>query len=365
WLAVPFALEHKSVGSIITTWPEWRGHIEKYQEVKWIDDLLLLIFGGIPWQVYFQRVLSAKSAQQAMYLSFCAAVGCIVLAVPPVLIGAIAKSTNWTATDYDIKQNITSPEAQKLILPLVLQHLCPKSIAFIGLGAVSAAVMSSADSSVLSASSMFARNVWKLVFRNHAGEREVLWVMRAGIFFVGAAAAGIGILVPSIYLLWILCSDLVYVVLFPQLLCVVYANFTNTYGSLAAYIIGFLFRILIGEPEIGIPQVLVLPWFIPSKTFCMLLSLFTILFVSYITKTLFESHTIPAKYDIFHCLVNIPIETMPLKESATNEEFSKLNVNISSKTKKYDNDLSYQTLGDTLNGPYSPSQETLAYNDSR
>jgi solute carrier family 5 (high affinity choline transporter), member 7 len=38
-------------------------------------------------------------------------------------------------------------------------------IAFFGLGAVSAAVMSSADSSVLSASSMFARNVYRLIFR--------------------------------------------------------------------------------------------------------------------------------------------------------------------------------------------------------
>ena len=121
-----------------------------------------------------------------MYLSFCAAVGCIVLAMPPVLIGAIAKSTSlltqlnsflensihlmcfldWTMTDYDINKDIRSPEATKLILPLVLLHLCPKFVAFVGLGAVSAAVMSSADSSVLSASSMFARNVWKLVFRN-------------------------------------------------------------------------------------------------------------------------------------------------------------------------------------------------------
>ena len=52
-----------------------------------------------------------------------------------------------------------------MILPLVLYHLTPGFVSFFGLGAVSAAVMSSADSSVLSASSMFARNVYKLIFR--------------------------------------------------------------------------------------------------------------------------------------------------------------------------------------------------------
>ncbi len=53
----------------------------------------------------------------------------------------------------------------RMILPMVLQYLTPGVIAFFGLGAVSAAVMSSADSSVLSASSMFARNVYKLIIR--------------------------------------------------------------------------------------------------------------------------------------------------------------------------------------------------------
>lgn len=52
-----------------------------------------------------------------------------------------------------------------MILPMVLQYLTPDFVSFFGLGAVSAAVMSSADSSILSASSMFARNVYKLIFR--------------------------------------------------------------------------------------------------------------------------------------------------------------------------------------------------------
>ena len=51
WIAVPFAMKHKGVGNIIKTWPEWHGTIEKHQIVEWTDSMLLLIFGGIPWQV--------------------------------------------------------------------------------------------------------------------------------------------------------------------------------------------------------------------------------------------------------------------------------------------------------------------------
>ena len=45
------------------------------------------------FQVYFQRVLSSKSAARAQVLSYVAAVGCIVMATPAVLLGAIARST--------------------------------------------------------------------------------------------------------------------------------------------------------------------------------------------------------------------------------------------------------------------------------
>ena len=77
---------------------------------------------------------------------------------------------DWAATDVPKKYlvNGTSDiksEHMRLVLPLVLQYLTPTAVAFVGLGAISAAVMSSADSSVLSASSMFAHNIYKMIFR--------------------------------------------------------------------------------------------------------------------------------------------------------------------------------------------------------
>ena len=57
-----------------------------------------------------------------------------------------------------------------------------------------------------------------------------------------------------------MCSDLVYVILFPQLLIVVhFKEWVNTYGSLAAYIVGMFFRLAGGEALIGLPALIEYP----------------------------------------------------------------------------------------------------------
>jgi high affinity choline transporter 7 len=65
---------------------------------------------------------------------------------------------------------------------------------------------------------------------------QVIMVMRFGIVMVGILATMMALTIQSIYALWYLCADLVYVILFPQLLCVVYFKRSNTYGCLLGYI---------------------------------------------------------------------------------------------------------------------------------
>ncbi|EDV48573.1 high-affinity choline transporter 1 [Drosophila erecta] len=314
WMCIPFAWSNEHVGSLSDLEVDWIGHVEPKKHWLYIDYGLLLVFGGIPWQVYFQRVLSSKTAGRAQLLSYVAAAGCILMAIPPVLIGAIAKATPWNETDYKGPYPLTVDETS-MILPMVLQYLTPDFVSFFGLGAVSAAVMSSADSSVLSAASMFARNVYKLIFRQKASEMEIIWVMRIAIIVVGILATIMALTIPSIYGLWSMCSDLVYVILFPQLLMVVhFKKHCNTYGSLSAYIVALVIRLSGGEAILGLAPLIKYPGYdeetkeqmFPFRTMAMLLSLVTLISVSWWTKMMFESGKLPPSYDYFRCVVNIP-----------------------------------------------------------
>ncbi|XP_077199726.1 high affinity choline transporter 1 isoform X1 [Paroedura picta] len=319
WISVPFAMSHPAVTDIgITAVHEiyqkpWLGFIIAPDIFTWLDNFFLLMLGGIPWQAYFQRVLSSSSAMYAQVLSFLAAFGCLVMALPAILIGAIGASTDWNQTEYGMIDPKSKDEAD-MILPIVLQYLCPVYISFFGLGAVSAAVMSSADSSILSASSMFARNIYQLSFRQSATDKEIVWVMRITIFLFGASATAMALLAKSVYGLWYLSSDLVYIIIFPQLLCVLFIKGTNTYGAIAGYLFGLLLRITGGEPYLYLQPLIFYPgWYkdddniyiqrFPFKTLAMLTSFFTNIGVSYLAKYLFESGTLPPKVDFLDAVV--------------------------------------------------------------
>ncbi|CAB3993264.1 high-affinity choline transporter 1-like [Paramuricea clavata] len=130
WLAVPFAMSNDAVDPISEHKETWVGHWEMKKTGKWLDYVLFLTFGGIPWQAYFQRVLSCRTTKHAKYLSFAASFGCFIAAIPALLIGAVGASANWNMTDYaDLTPNGTLKEEDaSRILPLVLQYLTPSAV---------------------------------------------------------------------------------------------------------------------------------------------------------------------------------------------------------------------------------------------
>jgi len=327
FLALPFALTNEAVADIYEeklddgVTPAWYGKIEKHQVGVWVDYAFLLLFGGIPWQCYYQRVLSSKTATRAQFLSYGGAAIALIMTGPSVLFGAIARATDWSKTDY----LCGAPEGDtaKVVLPLALQYLTPPAVAFFGLGAVSAAVMSSTDSSMLSASTMIARNVYQKVFRPQAKEKEVLWALWVLICINCVIATTLALTYKSIYDLFVLCGDFMYVIVFPQLTFVLYWEKSNTYGSVSAFFISLLLRLLCGEGKLGLPKVLdfgkvygeagscPLPedplhactGDLPYRTFVTLIGVFVFVCVTLLTDYLFKSGKVDLRKDFMHCFM--------------------------------------------------------------
>ncbi len=136
---------------------------------------------------------------------------------------------------------------------------------------------------------MFAWNIYR-PWRRLASEREILVVMRVMIVVVGCVGAVLAIQVQSVYSLWMLSADLVFVVLFPQLVLGLFDRRTNSIGSLSGVVVGLVLRLGGGEATFGIPPLLPYPMqdpdlgiLFPFRTFAMVSSLLTIWIVSRLT----------------------------------------------------------------------------------
>ena len=88
--------------------------------VGWWDVSLMLIFGGIPWNCYFQRVLSCRTPRDAKRQSILAGVLTIAFTVPPLLMGIAAFAYPWPA---DIVSRLQATPADAM--PLLFARAVP------------------------------------------------------------------------------------------------------------------------------------------------------------------------------------------------------------------------------------------------
>jgi len=229
--------------------------------IGWWDVSLMLMFGGIPWNCYFQRVLSCRSPRAARGQSILSGLLTIGFTAPPLVMGIAAFAYPWSA-EHVARLAKTPADA----MPLLFAHAVPPMIGLLGLAAIIGAVTSSFSSSILSAGSMLSWNCLKRLLWPSLSALQMSRVVRSSILLLGAAATVLALKVQSVQALWFFTSDLVFVLLFPQLLFAIYDPKANRTGSIAAFAASFVLRVGGGEPLLGIPALIPYPPTVPFRT---------------------------------------------------------------------------------------------------
>ena len=195
---------------------QWLNYLRAWTIIGLVD---------ISAQTLFQRASAAKTeriAQQAFYIG---GFGYLLFGMIPVFLGIIG--------------SITMPgiaNSEFIIPELAKEHLHPVMIA-IFVGAMLAAIMSSADSALLGASSVLAKNIvpW---FRPDTSPRLALMVARIGIPVFGGIAILIALRIQVVFDLMVDANILGLAAIIVPFILGVYWKKANRAGALAGMFSG-------------------------------------------------------------------------------------------------------------------------------
>ena len=138
------------------------------------------------------RDRASKDENTAVRLSIIAGIVCMLVAIPAGMIGVIGLVADWSS------MGLAPPPDAASTLPWVVRYLTNPWVATIGLGAIAAAVMSSVDSSILSASSMATWNVYRSLVKPDLSISELKKVLSTCIWIVGLTATLLALNITSV-----------------------------------------------------------------------------------------------------------------------------------------------------------------------
>ncbi|MDI5789793.1 hypothetical protein PO124_19555 [Bacillus licheniformis] len=174
-------------------------------------------------------------------------------------------------------------------MPQTLAYLTPGIIAGLGLGAIAAAVMSSMDSSILSASSMAAWNIYRPLIKPKATQNSCKSRQTLNHFVRRGSSGHRAECQKRLYFM-VFGFGFSLLHSFPQLTMALFYKRANLYGSIAGFAVAVILRLGGGEPAFGIPPLLPYPMIedgtvlFPFRTLAAVTAFMTIFAVSELTQ---------------------------------------------------------------------------------
>lgn len=199
--------------------------------LKYVRAWLIFGLADITAQTLLQRAFSARNEQTAQNSFYLAGIGHLSLGMIPVTLGIIASVT---------MPGLTDPET--VVPQLAIAHLHPVAIA-VFVGALLAAIMSSADSALLAAASVFSINILPL-FKRQASDRMRLFATRIAIPVFGSIAVYVALEVKVVYNLIMDANSVSLVCVVMPFIVGVYWKRANRAGALASMAMATLTWIL-------------------------------------------------------------------------------------------------------------------------
>lgn len=197
---------------------QWLNYLRAWTIIGLVD---------ITAQTLFQRASAAKTADIARRAFLIGGIGYLTFGMIPVFLGIIG--------------SVTMPELanSEFVIPeMAKAHLHPVAIA-IFVGAMLAAIMSSADSALLAASSILAKNVLPAIKRDPSPRLSLL-VVRLGIPLVGGVAILIALRIQVVFDLMVDANILGLAAIIVPFILGAYWRKANRTGALAGIAAGLV-----------------------------------------------------------------------------------------------------------------------------
>ena len=170
---------------------------EKHLEINTSGAIKLICATSLPVLIdgnRYSRFFSAKDAKTAQISTLIAAIPQSLMLVMSLVMGLAAV----VLLPADLRKDMVFATLLMKYLPTGIKGLC--------IAALMAAIMSTADSYMLSGATNLSVDIYKTYVNPNATDKQMLYVTKGGILIVGLLGLGFALLLPDVMSVWTLSS---------------------------------------------------------------------------------------------------------------------------------------------------------------